>query len=273
MADSPPRARSRYGGRRTGRISARPATLPKPLRFAGESLIALCDQDDVWLQGKLNRLEHAFAANPDLGFAFSDALLIDEEGDLLPRGLWESLAFAPRSWRDVNGSRAAEVLVRRNVVTGAGMAFRAGYRDMLLPIPRGWVHDGWFALLIAAVAPCQAIAEPLLKYRQHPGQQIGVKKENLYRQFVRGMRQQRGDFEATAGNYEAAGRRLSKYHSRLRDVRVLRLLEEKAAHFRAKAHMRDPATWRLPIIVGELCQRHYARYSRGWKSLAQDLFL
>jgi glycosyltransferase involved in cell wall biosynthesis len=235
-------------------------------------LIALSDQDDVWLPDKLDRLERAFVANPDVGFVFSDALLIDEEDRLLPHGLWEAIAFERGLWPEVNGRRAVEVLVRRNVVTGAGMAFRAAHRDMLLPIPRSWVHDGWFALLIAAVAPCLAIAEPLLKYRQHTGQQIGAKKENLYRQFLRGLRQRRMDFEATAGNYEAACQRLSKFRSRLRDARVLQLLEEKAEHFRAKARMRDPEAWRLPIIVEELCHRHYARYSRGWKSLAQDLF-
>jgi hypothetical protein len=37
--------------------------------------------------------------------------------------------------------------------------------------------------------------------------------------------------------------------------------------------MRSASAWRLPIIVGELLRHHYGRYSSGWKSLAQDLFL
>ena len=236
-------------------------------------VIALSDQDDLWLPHKLSRLERVFSADAELGFAFSDAYLIDDEGRRLPHGLWESIAFGWRMQQKIDDGRAVEVLVRRNVATGASMAFRTAYRDMLLPIPEKWVHDGWFALLIATMARCRAIAEPLIEYRQHGGQQIGARKENLYRQFFRGLRQKRKDFETISQNYAAAHGRLSMFRSRLRDESVLQLLEEKAEHFRAKAHMRDPRTWRLPIIIKELLHSRYARYSRGWRSMAQDLFL
>ncbi|MCC6126203.1 MAG: glycosyltransferase family 2 protein [Pirellulales bacterium] len=236
-------------------------------------IIALADQDDLWLPNKLRRLEGVFAEDAGVGVAFSDAALIDDAGRRLPRGLWESIAFDRRMRQQVNGGRALEVLVKRNVATGACMAFRAEYRELLLPIPGKWVHDGWFALLIAAVAPCRAIAEPLVEYRQHGGQQIGARKENLYRQFLRGMRQKRDDFAAISENYAEARRRLAAFRSRLRDDGALRLLDEKAEHFRAKALMREPRIWRYPIIVRELLRRHYARYSRGWRSMAQDLFM
>jgi hypothetical protein len=126
-------------------------------------------------------------------------------------------------------------------------------------------------LLIAAVAPVMAIAEPLTYYRQHRGQQIGA-DESFGRQFLRGRRQTLR-FEAIAEEYEAAYRRLSEFRTRLRDDRVLSLLQEKADHFRMKARMRQQAGWRLPAILHELFRGHYARCSRGWKSLAQDLFL
>ena len=46
----------------------------------------------------------------------------------------------------------------------------------MLPIPGDTVlqHDAWIALIIAAVAPVAFLEEPLIKYRQHTGQQIGV---------------------------------------------------------------------------------------------------
>jgi glycosyltransferase involved in cell wall biosynthesis len=236
-------------------------------------IIALADQDDLWMPHKLSRLEGVFAEDAELGFAFSDADRIDRDGRPLPYRLWESISFSRRMQKKVESGRATEILVRRNVVTGAAMAFRAEYRDMLLPIPKQWLHDGWFALLIATVAPCRAIAEPLIQYRQHDAQQIGAQKESLYRQLLRGMRQKRKHFESISENYAAAHQRLSKFRMRLRDESVLELLQEKADHFRAKAHMRDPSTWRLPIIVKELFNSRYARFSRGWRSMAQDLFL
>ena len=66
-------------------------------------VIALCDQDDVWLPAKLARLESAFAADTRTGFVFSDATLIDAESRLLRRRLWETLGFA----RDGSGKSAA----------------------------------------------------------------------------------------------------------------------------------------------------------------------
>ena len=125
---------------------------------------------------------------------------------------------------------AAELLVKRNLVTGATMAFRAEHRDLILPIAGTWVHDGWFALLLAAVAPCIAIDEPLIAYRQHPGQQIGAIKKSLARRFLRAMREDSRDLETIARNYEAAGRRLAEFRRRLTDDRILRLLEEKVEH-------------------------------------------
>jgi glycosyltransferase involved in cell wall biosynthesis len=236
-------------------------------------IIALADQDDRWSPNKLGRMDQLFEEHPEIGFAFSDASMIDEEGRLLPHGLWESLPFDGRMRRRMDENHGFETLVQRNVVTGACMAFRASYRDMLLPIPETWVHDGWIALLLAAVSPFIAVDEQLVEYRRHFRQQIGAKKENLYGQLLRGMRQQRADFEKVSKNYADAKNRLAQFNLRLRNADYLRLLDEKSAHFFAKAKMRTPKTWRLPIILGELMHRHYGRYSRGWKSMAQDLFL
>jgi glycosyltransferase involved in cell wall biosynthesis len=236
-------------------------------------IIALADQDDRWAPNKLNRIEQIFEEHVEIGFTFSDASMIDEEGRLLSYGLWESLPFDARMRRRMGEDQAFEMLVQRNVVTGACMAFRASYRDMILPIPEKWVHDGWIALLLAAVSPCIAVDEQLVEYRRHFRQQIGAKKEKLYGQLLRGMRQHQADFEKVSENYADAKKRLTQFHPRLRNNDYLRLLEEKSAHFYAKAKMRTPKTWRLPIILGELVHCHYGRYSRGWKSMAQDLFL
>jgi len=235
-------------------------------------VIALCDQDDVWMPHKLARIESAFAAKPNLGFVFSDALLIDARNRLQPGSLWSAIPMARRARREMADGAVFDVLLRGNVVAGASMAFRASHRDMLLPIPGTWLHDEWFALLLAAAAPCKAIAEPLFQYRRHAGQQIGA-SGGLWRQFRRGMSQKRDHFEAVAANHVAARNRLLQFHASLEGGREAGLLEEKIEHYRAKARMREPKARRLPLVVAELLRRHYARFSRGWKSGAQDLFL
>jgi len=41
-------------------------------------LIALSDQDDVWLPEKLARTESLFATRPEVGAVFTDAEMVDE---------------------------------------------------------------------------------------------------------------------------------------------------------------------------------------------------
>lgn len=235
--------------------------------------IVLADQDDVWMPHKLRLLTGTLARNDRIGLVFSDALLTDQQRRPLGYTLWEALHFTSAEQRQVNNGRAASVLLRRNVVTGATMALRADYRDLLLPIPSGWVHDGWFALLIAAVAECAAIGEPLMEYRQHPQQQIGARKQGLFQQYQRVKQRGSRELEAIAEEYLAARDRLRRFQNRLRDPGLLAALQRKAEHFRAKARMRQTTLWRLPLVARELMSRHYSKYSTGWKSLAQDLFL
>lgn len=236
-------------------------------------VIALCDQDDVWLPHKLARLEQALDEDPRVAFVFSDAALIDADSRPLGRRLWETLGFRRKWQRQIAGPRGVELLVKRNLVTGATMAFRAAYRDMLLPIDGRWIHDAWFALLMAAVAPCRAIAEPLIQYRQHAAQQIGVVKKDFRSRLLQAARDGNRNLEIVADNCEAAERRLANHRSRLTNDSILRLLREKAEHYRTRSRLRTLSVQRLPMIVGELVQGHYARLSENWNALFQDLVL
>jgi len=235
--------------------------------------IVLADQDDVWMPDRIRILAQALAGDPHAGFAFSDAELVDSARRPLGRRLWESIRFGRHEQRRVARARPFDVLLRHNVVTGATMAFRAEYRDLVLPIPAGWVHDGWFALLISAVARCVAIPEPLVEYRQHSGQQIGARRRTLREDYLRVKARTAADFQAIAEAYAAARSRLLGSGRALGDGRTIARLDGKIEHFRAKARMRTRRAWRLPLVLRELAACHYLRYSTGWRSLAQDLFL
>jgi glycosyltransferase involved in cell wall biosynthesis len=236
------------------------------------NLIALADQDDVWLPQKLRRLRESLQNHPSAAFAFSDAMLVDAERRPLGRRLWQSIRFHAGEQRRWAAGGELDVLLQHNVVTGATLAFRAEFRELLLPIPGHWVHDGWIALLLAAVAPAMAIAEPLVEYRQHAAQQIGERPRTLYEQYLRGRERRQSDFQTLADDYEAARQRLAAAGRRLRSDRLLKALGRKAGHFRCKARMRAGTLGRLPLVLRELTLGHYARYSSGWRSLAQDLF-
>jgi len=236
-------------------------------------IVFLADQDDVWMPQKVRRLCEVLSEDAGLGFAFSDAQLVD--GHLRPLGcrLWQALPFPPAEQARFNAGAGFDLLVRRNLVTGMTMAFRAEYRDVVLPIPSGWVHDGWIALLLAALARGRAVAEPLGLYRQHAGQQIGARPESLLDKYRRRKRQGPALYQATAENYAQALKPLQTLGDRLPDRSVLDALQGKIDHWRTRARMRVDRPWRLPIIAREVFQGGYRQYSSGWKSAAEDLLL
>lgn len=148
----------------------------KTIRHCRGDIILLCDQDDVWKANKLARIEEAFLSLPDVGLVFTDAEIVGENLQKIAGSLWESASFPSESQELIKQSNFFQALLRGNVVTGATLAFRSTLRRLVLPIPEETIlqHDAWIALIISAVAPLFFLNEPLIKYRQHAGQQIGV---------------------------------------------------------------------------------------------------
>jgi glycosyltransferase involved in cell wall biosynthesis len=249
------------------------ANFGRAISRCGGAWIFLADQDDVWMPHKIGRVLEVVARNLEVGLVFSDAVMVDARRQPLGYRLWESLCLSPRERRQLAAGRAIDVLLRRNVISGLAMAFRRQYRELILPVPAGWVHDGWIALLIAAVARCAAVGEPLVEYRQHPAQLIGGLKRSLYQQYLRGKEKGPGDYQLVADNYRAARERLNSFRGRLLDPGLLAALDEKVRHFQTRAGVRAGREGRLPAVLGEFLHGRYGRYSSGWKSLAQDLLL
>jgi hypothetical protein len=84
------------------------------------------------------------------------------------------------------------VLLKRNLVTGATVMFRRELLDVARPFPREWVHDEWLAILAAAVGRIAVDPTPLIDYRQHEANQIGVEAPTV-RYRIRRMLEPRGD--------------------------------------------------------------------------------
>jgi glycosyltransferase involved in cell wall biosynthesis len=140
--------------------------------------IALADQDDLWDARKLALLAAHLEGNPHTGAIFSDAELIDEHSTSLGKSLWQSIPFHPVS-ETLSSRSFQELLLRQDVVTGATLVFRSALLPEILPIPEGWVHDSWIAWIAVLYSSLAFSSEPLIKYRVHSNQQIGVAKESI----------------------------------------------------------------------------------------------
>jgi glycosyltransferase involved in cell wall biosynthesis len=254
-------------------------------------VIVLADQDDVWLPEKLGLIEAEFTKNPDLGFVFGDAEICDPACRPLGYRLWTSVGFTPDLRGRLTAGEAFEVILRQNIVTGATMAFSARFRRLVLPVDARWIHDGWIALLLSAVAPVAIIDRPLIHYRQHPQQSVGALRRTLFQQYQNARKMNRDVFARHAEMYQAAYDRLVEFKDeggRMKDEQdesaasgssfnlhpsALPRLEEKIRHYRTRSAIRLGQTSRLLPSLRELVSLRYRRYSLGWKSFAQDLFL
>ena len=237
-------------------------------------LIALADQDDVWLPRKLETLVGCFTANPKLGLAFSDGELVDQDAKPLGRRMWATCPFPAAEQRAFDAGEGPRLLLRFNCVTGATMAFRADLLPHLLPIPPEWVHDAWLGFLAAALADAKTIAEPLLHYRQHPAQQIGLKRLTLAFQLRSAARMDIAYFEKRLACFETLAERLAAIESHLRDRSIVAATRDKVAHCRRQVELRR--RWRLAralIALPDLVSGRYHEYGRGVKSYLVDAFL
>ncbi|NUM89454.1 MAG: glycosyltransferase, partial [Bdellovibrionales bacterium] len=133
---------------------------------SGEAIF-LCDHDDRWHPKKVERMANALAEDSSLGMIFCNAALVDENLAPLEASAWERTDFTPKEVEAFNRGETLPILLKKMVSPGMTMAFRARYRQWLLPIPREWVHDGWILFLLAALSRVRALPEILVDYRIH----------------------------------------------------------------------------------------------------------
>lgn len=120
--------------------------------------IALCDQDDVWLPQKLERM--IAAAGPEL-LLYHDSLLVNEKG--------RSLHTRISDRRNLYSGTDPRGFVFSNCVWGHAAMFRRELLQQALPFPEGIPHDVWLAFAAACHGGIRSLPEVLVHYRQHGG--------------------------------------------------------------------------------------------------------
>jgi glycosyltransferase involved in cell wall biosynthesis len=232
-------------------------------------LIALCDQDDRWLPMKLERLSVALEENPFLGGVFSDASLIDGDGRQIGLRLFARHKFTSAKQRDFVRCPTA-TLLKHDVVTGATLMFRATIRRYCSPIPASWVHDGWLAWMIALHSRFSLIAEPLMDYRIHAGQQLGVNSATSAQGAQGEAETRRQRYKRVAHQFEDLLERVLAEGWRENDV-LIGKIREKIAFLKRQSTLSPSLGVRTLQMMGQLPR--YMHYGRGLGSLRSDLLL
>ena len=231
-------------------------------------LIALSDQDDEWMPGKLATLAAAFEADPVLLLAHSDARLVDADGAPLGLTLLEALEATEVERAGLAAGAALPVLLRRNLVTGATVMLRRTLLESAAPIPGEWVHDEWLAAVAAAVGRVRLVPEPLIDYRQHGANQIGARLPTLADRLAR-LREPRAERAARLAHRTALLAERGRELGVAPDVQWQ--LDAKAAHEARRARLSRVRLARVPTVLGGALAGRYGRYSRGAMDVLRDL--
>ena len=251
----------------------------KAIGLCTGEVIALSDQDDVWRRDKLQLIEEAFNKSFSTGLVFSDAEIVDENLNPLNRRMWDEVGFDAHKRKLLRTGRALEVLIPGWTVTGATMAFRSQFVQLLLPIPEeiAMIHDGWIALTIAAVAEVVALDEPLIQYRQHERQQIGAPARKETSPDTGGMKGIETAFRRRNSSTELH-KILETLEARLVDQaddydtrKALSFVSDYSFHLNVRANLPRRRLNRVPRILRELISLRYHEYANGFKSAAKDL--
>ncbi len=245
----------------------------KAISICGGDVIVLSDQDDVWHPEKLKRIEAVFLDSPLVGAAFSDAEIVNE--DLQPLGyrLWESIGFSLAEQKEAVKGNLFRILLNHNVVTGATMAFQARYRKWILPIPATWMHDGWIAIVIAALAKMALISEPLIQYRQHSRNVIGGIKRTFRERVKIARKTDELDFLAEVAKYRLVYERVILTANSSDTPKKCDQIRGKIDHYDKRARMRNDYLRRHILALEELIRLNYHYYSKGWQSFLRDILL
>jgi glycosyltransferase involved in cell wall biosynthesis len=241
------------------------------LADATGDIMFLCDQDDLWHPRKIALMLEQFGQRPNLLLLHSDARLVDEAGGDMHCGLFEALEATRRERALIHSGRAFEALLRRNLATGATLAFRRSLLEQVAPFPPEWVHDEWLAIIAAAVGEVDCLEQPLIDYRQHGGNQIGARKRSFADKIAR-IGQARTPF--LQGLELRMGILLRHFETRLGaqvPANRIEAIRHKREHLRARLAL-PPSRLHRPLpILREIATGRYSRYSTGPRAILLDL--
>lgn len=144
-------------------------TFEEALRNATGDVLALSDQDDVWLPGRAAVIRERFAARQGgVHLLALDAVVTDAAGATTAPSLFAKLGAGPGLLKNVYA----------NTYVGCCLAFCRELLDVALPFPAGLpMHDMWLGLLAERFGTVEFISGQWLAYRRHDAAATSFRRE------------------------------------------------------------------------------------------------
>jgi hypothetical protein len=159
------------------------------------------------------------------------------------------------------------VLMRKNFVTGATLAFDASLRELILPVSDHGLHDHWIAVIAAAMDGLRPIPAAPMAYRVHERNAVGLPGGSPRAQWQ--ARSALGDVRSREIAFHEA--LLTRLHS-LDGVptAAISTLEGKLSHVRFRSSLPHGRAVRSLSVGRRLATGDYTRFARGVRSALYD---
>lgn len=262
------------------------AAFEEALQRARGDIIVVCDQDDRWDPKKLRLLAQGLERRPDAKMAFSDARLIDADGEVIGRSRWRVAGFAAGNVQLVSLDPFGQLLSHQ-AVSGCTLAIRSDILRVLLPFPPEihpalprMMYDRWISLVASAAGPVVTVSEKLVDYRIHPGQQIGIPALGIRRfaprfalhaaQFLHSSQERQARIRYHIAHLDEIEKRLDA--SGLADGEPRARLDAARRHLTVRASLDRSRPRRVRVVIDEYRRLDgYRRFSLGLASAIADV--
>jgi glycosyltransferase involved in cell wall biosynthesis len=248
------------------------ANFQRAIEACAGDLIFMADCDDVQYPEKIAVMENALRQSPKAGIALCNADLVNDHLDSLKRTLWETVGFSP-SRRSQRLMAQGRLFVARLATNGCAIAFRAKFKDLILPLPMGnprpliWDAFIVWTILLSGAGGVALVQKPLFAYRQHPAQLSGVggSLDSWFELIAMRLRRR--------GSRPPLGLLIDRLQSPAASKHCISPLFREAAlrHLRARWLLPPNRLARWPVVLRELLTLRYHRFSAGLGAAAKDL--
>ena len=141
----------------------------KVLKRASAEYIAICDQDDIWDENKLEILINSIGTNT---LVYSNSLLMNENGESLNKSLSDKLK------NNFISSNQPLNFLYDNSVSAHAVLFKKELLNHLFPFPQHIYFDQYIAMVAASLQGVQFIDKNLVNYRQHAKNTLGNRQKS-----------------------------------------------------------------------------------------------
>lgn len=136
------------------------------------NIVMLADQDDVWLENKIEKSLALLTLNLEPGhpkLVFTDLEIVDSTLSLIEKSFIESKKLTPLTSLELSS------LIVQNVAPGCTMMFNRALIKLALPFPDNIaMHDWWLLLVALVTGKVSYLNQSTILYRQHDNNVLGA---------------------------------------------------------------------------------------------------